>query len=105
MMNKIGKGLVLLHTALCLLALTWAGALLLQMVDWGWAQPRVTDTKERIASELDKRVAAVNEAVKARDRVLPALARSQEAWFDAMDRYGDNHLFYRNELEKLRTEK
>ncbi len=102
MMNKIGKTLVLVHVAISLLALAWVAALYLQFVDWGWKQPRVDDaTKEKIPSELDKRQAAVKEAVSARDRVLPSLKRSQEAWFDAMDRYADNHFFYQTELDRL----
>jgi hypothetical protein len=102
MMNKLGKTLVLIHVTISLLALAWVTALFLQFVDWGWKQPRVDDaTKEKIPSELDKRVTAVAEAVKERDRVLPSLKRSQDAWFDATDHYADNHFFYRNELERL----
>jgi hypothetical protein len=100
MINTIGKTLVLIHVTLSLLALTWAGAILLQFVDWGWQKPRL-DVSERVASELDKRIAAVEEAKKARDRVLPALKRSQDALFAAQDRYAVNHLFYRDELNRL----
>ena len=101
MMNSIGKTLVLIHVTLSLLALTWAAAVLLQFVDWGWQKPRL-DVSERVASELDKRIAAVNEAVRARDRVLPALKRSQDALIAAQDRYADNHLFYRDQLNQLK---
>jgi septation ring formation regulator EzrA len=102
MMNNIGKTLVLIHVTLSLLALTWAAALLLQFVDWGWTEPRL-DVNERVASELDKRVAAVNEAVRSRNMALPALKSSYEAWNAAMNRYAANHLFYRDELERLKT--
>ena len=100
MINVIGKFLVLIHVLLSLLALTWAGAILLQFVDWGWKQPRL-DISERVPSELDKRIAAVSEAKKAMDMALPPLKKSQDAWHAAMDRYGVNHLFYRDELERL----
>ncbi|MCI0682669.1 MAG: hypothetical protein L0Y71_11235 [Gemmataceae bacterium] len=100
MINVLGKVLVMIHVALSLLALTWAAAVFLQFVDWGWTTPRLV-VSEHVPSELDKRLAAYNEAVKSRDRALPALKKSQEALFDAMDRYAQNHLFYRDELARL----
>ncbi len=100
MINFIGKSLVVIHVALSLLALTWAGAILLQFVDWGWKQPRL-DISERVPSELDKRLAAVGEAKRASDMALPPLKKSQDAWHAAMDRYAVNHLFYRDQLERL----
>lgn len=101
MMNLIGKSLVLIHVTLSLLALVFSGAILLQFVDWGWKEPRL-DVAERVPSELDKRIAAVNAAIKARNLALPPLKQSQEALFDAMERYAQNHLFYRAELQRLR---
>lgn len=100
MMNIIGKVLVLIHVALSLLALTWAAAILLQFVDWGWTTPRL-DVSEHVPSELDKRIAAFKEAERMRDLALPALKKSQNALYDAMDRYAQNHLFYREELARL----
>jgi hypothetical protein len=102
MMNNIGKTLVLIHVALSLLALTWAGAILLQFVDWGWTTPRL-DVSEHVPSELDKRIAALKEAERSANQALPAVKKSQDALFDAMDRYAQNHLFYRDELERLRS--
>lgn len=100
MMNAIGKLLVLVHVALSLLALTWAAAILLQFVDWGWTTPRL-DINEHVPSELDKRIAAFKEAERMSERALPPLKKSQEALFDAMDRYAQHHLFYRDELARL----
>ena len=100
MMNSIGKSLVIIHTALSLLALACAAAMFLQFVDWGWKQPRL-DVSERVPSELDKRIAAVNEAKRASDLVTPSLKKAQDDLLAAMDRYGDNHLFYRDELQRL----
>jgi chromosome segregation ATPase len=100
MWNVIGKSLVLVHVLLSLLALTWAAAILLQFVDWGWKQPRV-EVKESVPSELDKRIAAVNEATRAMEMALPPLKRSQDAWHAAMDLYAQNHLYYRDRLQEL----
>ena len=100
MMNVIGKTLVLIHVALSLLALAWAGAILLQFVDWGWKQPRL-DVSERVPSELDKRIAAVGEAERSMKMTLPPLKKSQDAWHAAMDLYAVNHLTYRDELQQL----
>jgi hypothetical protein len=102
MINIIGKTLVVIHVALSVLAMTWAAALLLQFVDWGWKQPRL-DVNERVPSELDKRTAAVNEAVRAQKMALAPVKKSKEDLFGAMSRYAQNHLYYRNELEKLRS--
>ena len=100
MMNLFGKTLVIIHVALSLLALAGAGAIMLRFVDWGWKEPRL-DISERVPSELDKRTAAVADAKRAAEAALAPLKKSQESLFAAMDRYGDNHLFYRNELERL----
>lgn len=102
MMNSIGKSLVLIHVTLSLLALTWAAALLLQFIDWGWKEPRL-DVNERVASEVDKRAAAITVAIRARNMELAPVKKSQEAMTAAMDRYAQNHLFYRNELERLKS--
>ena len=50
--NKIGKTLVFLNLVLSLMALTWAGAIFLQQVDWGWKEPR-KEIDGRVPSEID----------------------------------------------------
>lgn len=100
MWNVIGKALVLVNVFLSLLALTWAAAILLQFVDWGWKQPRL-DVNERVPSELDKRIAAVSEATRAMQMAVPPLKKSQDDWHAAMDLYAVNHLFYRDRLEEM----
>lgn len=100
MMNYIGKTLVLIHVAISVLALAGAGAIWLRFVDWGWKEPRL-DVSERVPSELDKRLAAVADAKRSAEAAVQPLKKSYEAWVAAMDRYGDNHLFYRNELQRL----
>jgi hypothetical protein len=100
MMNRIGKGLVLIHTAISILALSWAAGLFLQFTDWGWKEPR-TDLGQRVPSEYDKRVAAFKEAVKARDLSLPGLVPARVSLRKAEDRFPQNHLDYKKELTRL----
>ncbi|MCS7047159.1 MAG: hypothetical protein NZO58_12445, partial [Gemmataceae bacterium] len=47
-------------------------------------------------------IAAVAEAIRARDTALAPIKKAQDDLYDAMDRYADNHLFYRAELQRLR---
>jgi hypothetical protein len=101
-MNRIGKGLVLLHAAVSLLALAWAAGLFLKFTDWGWKEPR-TELGMRIPSEYDKRVAALQEAVKARDVALYGLKTAQASLREAEARFPQNHLFYQQELARLRS--
>src|SRR4051794_16614232 len=101
-MNRIGKGLVLLRAAISILALSWAAGLFLQFTDWGWKEPR-TDLGLRIPSEYDKRVAAFKEAVKARDLAMPAMQPARARLREAEERFGPNHLFYVQELARLRS--
>jgi hypothetical protein len=101
-MNRIGKGLVLVHTAVSIVALAWAAGLFLQFTDWGWKEPR-SNLGLRIPSEYDKRAAAFKEAVKARDLALPALKPAWQALRDAEVRFPQNHLFYEQELARLRS--
>src|SRR5437764_1104207 len=99
-MNRIGKGLVLVHTAISIVALSWAAGLLLQFMDWGWKEPR-SELGLRIPSEYDKRAAAFKEAVKARDAAFVTIKPARLALREAEERFGQNHLFYNQELTRL----
>jgi hypothetical protein len=101
-MNTVGKSLVLVHVALSLLGMSWALALFLGAPDWGFKTPRM-DATERVPSELDKRIAAYKQALKARDAVLPGVDKAQGAAQLAMHRFAENHRFYRRHLEELRS--
>jgi hypothetical protein len=102
MMNSLGKLLVLAHVFLSLVAFTIALALFFLAPDWGRLEPR-SDDIERLPSELDKRIAAVKQAEKARDTAVPPVKVAQDELFAAMNRYYKNHLFYREELARLRS--
>lgn len=118
MMNALGKSLVLVHTALCLIGLAWAAALYLSFIDWGWKEPRRVDLRDekdkkdkkekdvplyRVPSEIDKRVATLREAAKARDLVLPSVAKNQNAWRRVADQFPKNHLLFVAELARLNS--
>ncbi len=102
MMNNIGKFLVLVHTAISILALTWAAGIFLQFTDWGWMEPR-KDIEFRVPSEYDKRTAAYKEAVKARELVIYQIEPAQTALVSAMKQFPKNHLYYVDELKRLRS--
>lgn len=100
-MNFLGKGLVLVHFALSLLALSWAAAIFLGMTDWGWREPlKVYETRR--PSEFDKRAAALGLAVKALESTRPELKAAGAARAEAARAFPTNHLFYRDELARLR---
>jgi hypothetical protein len=101
-LNRIGKGLVLVHTAASIVALAWAVGLFMQFTDWGWKEPR-SELGLRVPSEYDKRTAAFKEAVKARDTAVPALLPAWSSLRQAEERFGQNHLFYNQELARLRS--
>lgn len=102
-MNKIGKGLVLVHTALSVLGLSWAAGLFLQFIDLGWKEPRKEFDNSRIASKYDVSRAAEVQAIKARDLVIFKVKPAQDALLAAMERFSGNHLFYVEELSRLRS--
>lgn len=104
MMNTIGKGLVLLHVTLSLLLMTWAAGLYLKFYDLGWKEPR-KDISYVVPSEIDQRIAAHFALLRAKEPVLAPIKPAQDAWFDAMNRYPENHFFYVKELERLRVGK
>lgn len=120
MINFFGKSLVVMHTGLALIALAFALGSYFSVIDWGWKEPRFSlevrgeqerkDKKQlpgigplRIASEIDKRTAALNEAAKARNQVLPAVARNQAAWRASAQQLPVNHLVYAQVLAGLRN--
>lgn len=100
-MNFLGKGLVVVHFALSLLALSWAAAIFLGMTDWGWREP-LKVYENRRPSEFDKRAAALNQAVGALESTRPELKAARAARTEAARAFPANHLFYRDELARLR---
>lgn len=100
-LNHIGKGLVLAHVALSVMAMAISAALFLQFTDLGWVEPR-KEFDVRVPSEIDKRAAVLNQAYRARDQVLPPIKPVQDRIADVMDRFPKNHRFYKAELERLR---
>jgi hypothetical protein len=84
-----------------LVAMTWAAGLFLQFTDWGWKEPR-QELDVRIPSEYDKSVAALKQAVRARDLVLPAVKPAELLLADAESHYPQNHLFYVQQVQRLR---
>src|SRR5262245_36031841 len=100
--NKVGKGLVLGFTAASMVALAWAIGVYFQFTDWGWKEPR-KDIDMRIASEFDKRVAALNDATSALESVLPAATTAQTSLREAEDAFRANNLYYRSDLQNLRS--
>ncbi len=101
--NRVGKLLVLLNVVLSMLAMSWAGAIFFQQLDWGWMEPRkdITGTV-RVPSEIDQRHAAVMEEHKAIQLLMPALAAAEAAVPDAQARFYQNHNWYREQLARLR---
>lgn len=100
MFNALGKTLVFINLTVSLLAMSWAAAIFLQFVDWGWKEPRKY-LDERIASEYDKRAAALADAHRAYDLVRPGIAPAQTNVRNAETRFPVNHLFYVAELDRL----
>jgi hypothetical protein len=110
--NLIAKGLVLFHTTISLLAMTWALHLVLSAQDFGWAEPykEVTEydaegnekSLVRHASHIDKSQAALINAKNTRDvtyvHVKPAIdqVRETEPFLAA------NHLHYLAEMKRLK---
>jgi hypothetical protein len=104
--NNIGKTLVLINLALSLLFLALGLSIFLQQLDWGWKEPRkdVTGTA-RLASEIDQRTAAVNDALKAIELVRAPLKNAADnlAQVEAGPWFAANHLWYRDTLADLRS--
>jgi hypothetical protein len=101
MINFLGKTLVIVHTLLCLLGMTWAGAMFLQFTDLGWKVPR-QHLDQSIPSEFDKSVASIKLALQGRDLILPGVRPPQDSLRDTANYLPGNHLFYASELNRLR---
>jgi hypothetical protein len=101
--NHIGKGLVLVHLVLSMLALSWAASIFLQFTDWGWKEPR-KELDYRVPSEFDKRSAALKQALRARDLVYGAVKPAQVSLRDAEERFPQNNLYYRAEMKRLKSD-
>lgn len=100
LMNNLGKGLVLAHTAVSIVALAWAAGVYFQFTDWGWKEPRA-ELGLRVPSEYDKRVATFREAAKAVASALPAVRPAQTSLREAAERFAQNHVYYEQELARL----
>jgi hypothetical protein len=104
MINHLGKGLVLVTTAVSILFLAWAVAIYTQTIDWGWKDPR-SELKERVPSEIDKRMAALQEALRLTARSQAEVNdRASELAVAEKDFDGNVHL-YRAKLAELYTAK
>jgi hypothetical protein len=99
-MNYLGKGLVLVNMLLSVSFLSWAGAIYMQKMDWGWKDPRKY-LDERVPSEIDKRTALLKEAVRGRDRATAAVAAAQKDLARHEHLLPRNHLWYNAELARL----
>jgi hypothetical protein len=103
--NGLGKLLVLINLAAAMLFMTFAGAIFLQKVDWGWKEPRKDITGSvRIPSEIDQRNAAVKEAHKAVALVMSPLQSSEKKLAEVEPRFPDNHRWYIKEIDRLRND-
>lgn len=103
--NSLGKMLVLINLAAAMLFMTFAGAIFLQQVDWGWKEPRkdITGTV-RIPSEIDQRNAAVKEAHQSVALVMPPLGNYEKRLADIEPNFPDNHRWYIKEIERLQND-
>lgn len=102
MMNRVGKLLVLLNLALSLTFLAVALAIFFQAADWGWKEAR-KELGSRVASEIDKRAAAVQSAHRAVALLSPGLKNAQEDLTEIEPFFGNNHLWYRDQLKQLES--
>jgi hypothetical protein len=109
--NFIGKGLVLIHTILCLFGLGLALLVYFEFVDWGRSTPRLIagepakggPTGTRIASEFDKSLVIYQDALAGRNLVLAPIQPTEDSLREVEGRLGPNHLFYVAELKRLRS--
>jgi len=103
MINHLGKGLVLVTTAVSGVFLAWAIAVYTQTIDWGWKDPR-KELGERIPSEIDKRTAAVKDALAFKARAQAGVVNAAEGLAVAEKDYPHNVLLYRDKLAELRAD-
>ncbi len=102
-MNHFGKGLVLLHLCISLLAMTWAAALFLQFTDLGWKEPR-KNLELRTPSEYDKRAAALRESYRVVAGATPFLKKAQKNLGELEPYRAQNYLWYKQELARLQND-
>jgi hypothetical protein len=101
MINYLGKGLVLVTVAVSGLFLAWTLAIFTQTVDWGWKDPR-KGLGERMPSEIDKRIAAVKEALRFKARAEAVAKSAGDALVAAEQDFPSNVLSYQAKLKELR---
>lgn len=110
-MNLLGKSLVLVQLALGVGFLGWAATIFAYPVDLGWKEPRRAwvdppegkKDNERIASEIDKRAAAVKKAAEAKQRALARVELAQKDLADVEHKFWRHHLAYRAEIARLQS--
>ncbi len=111
MFNALAKSLVAFHTVVSFGALTFAFWIFTQGRDLAFTEPRQvavdwssdnTPTKwVRHASEYDKSVAALKEAMRTRDALYVYVKPQLEAIRETEPALPHNHLHYRAELERI----
>jgi hypothetical protein len=118
-MNVLAKFLVVVHVILSLAGMSWALMLFVYPRDLAWLEPAQEvyeydasgkpSTKPgataRFASEYDKSVVAVQEAGIARDRAYQYVKPALESIANTEKYLPDNHLYYCEELARLRRER
>jgi hypothetical protein len=104
MMNHLGKGLVLVTAAVSILFLAWAVAIYTQTIDWGWKDPR-TELKDRVPSEIDKRLAALQESLRLTARAQAEVNDNAKELAIAEKDYTGNVHLYRAKLSELYSAK
>ena len=101
MINLLGKGLALVFAGLAIMLMIFAAALYFNAVDLGWKQParlyRETEARKAgdlgaIASEFDKRDAAVRKLIRIKYEALVNLGNAQASFLEVEPYLGDNRL-------------
>jgi hypothetical protein len=100
MVNYVGKTLVFVNLLLSGAVFAWALAVYTQKVDWGWKDPRM-ELGERVPSEIDKRSAALQEALAARSRAVQEVEAAGRGLAVCRERLPFNHEWYKKQLEEL----
>ena len=112
MINFLAKSLVMVHTVFSLAAMTWALWFFLQAKDYAWIEPRkevlvynddgTPKTSVRHASEYDKSVVALEQAVRARNLLFTHVKPALESIEKNEPFVYENHLHYLAEMKRLR---
>lgn len=110
MINLLGKTLLVIYVAGSIMLMTFAGALYLNAVDYGWKQPRQVyiDSEARkpaenaaVPSRFDKREAAVRKVTRQKWESLLRLGQAQASYQEIEPFLADNRLKGDAELAKL----